>query len=797
MRILVAIAYHGTTNEPFVRRLLDEYSAMSFDVDVVVLSEAPKELTGCEVRVGLPIDDPYSLPFAYRPLFEERRNDYDLYVYSEDDTLIGQRAIEAFVWASSVLPRDVVAGFLRTETTAEGKLRCSSMHSRFHWDPTSTLNVAGETFAEFTNEHGAAFILTRDQLAIAMSSPAWSAPPHETLRHDMRVMAAVHPYVNCGLTKLMCVTRLDEFLLPHLSNRYVTSELGVPLEEFKEQAAVLADIAVGSVSSRQLVTPTASVADPRWDATYWPQPDHASLAALPPNATSVLSFGVGSGVTESALIERGMRVVGIPLDNVTATSARRRGLQTTAPDLALAIDELGGEQLDALLMLDILHHVADPVAALRSLHRVLRPGARAVATFPNVRREQIGSALRKAKLPQLNSSFAETNVHFTTPHLAARWFRSAGYVDVTVSYPSSGRKTLSRLLSPAFRVEATSPGRITNQLSAATPQTGTPQMGDERPPRVTIGLPVYNGAQYLRAAIDSLLSQSFEDFELVICDNASTDSTAQICKEYAAIDKRVRYERQPRNLGAASNYNRTFELGRGEFFKWAAHDDLCRPDFIRRCVQEFDSDHTGDLVLVHPRALLIDDRGDPIRLDTDDVALLDEDPVRRFGHVMRHVSAANAVFGVFPRRVLERTALIAPHEASDWTLLAELALHGRFRCVDEVLFERRIHDGASLRAIILQGGKRRATLNWWDTDRVTLRGMVPFSVRTSYALFRAAGRAPLTRRERMRARLAVPRNYWPRLARFHAGRLKKRISGESVNKPAAIERDDSTVAKST
>ncbi|NED99615.1 glycosyltransferase [Phytoactinopolyspora halotolerans] len=305
-------------------------------------------------------------------------------------------------------------------------------------------------------------------------------------------------------------------------------------------------------------------------------------------------------------------------------------------------------------------------------------------------------------------------------------------------------------------------------------------------PRVTVGLPVYNGARFLRETLDSLLAQTFEDFELIICDNASTDDTPQICKEYAAKDSRIRYERQSENVGAAANYNRTFELGTGEFFKWSAHDDLCRPRFLEECMAAFDEAGGNTPAVVHPKAVLIDESGELIRADTDELALDAEDPVTRFRHVIRNVRAANTVFGLFPRNVLEKTQLIAPHEASDWILLAEIALNGPIVCLDDVLFERRIHDDASLRAIKLRGGGRRETVAWWDTRRVRLRTLVPFDVRTSYALFRAAARAPLGRRQRVRAWMVVPRVYWTRLIRFHGGRLKRRLRGESLNSPAVI-----------
>ena len=96
-------------------------------------------------------------------------------------------------------------------------------------------------------------------------------------------------------------------------------------------------------------------------------------------------------------------------------------------------------------------------------------------------------------------------------------------------------------------------------------------------PKVSIGLPVFNGERYIRCAIDSILKQTFDDFELIISDNASEDRTAAICKGYEERDKRIHCHRFETNEGAARNYTAVFEMARGEYFKWAAYDaSACR-----------------------------------------------------------------------------------------------------------------------------------------------------------------------------------------------------------------------------
>ncbi len=122
-------------------------------------------------------------------------------------------------------------------------------------------------------------------------------------------------------------------------------------------------------------------------------------------------------------------------------------------------------------------------------------------------------------------------------------------------------------------------------------------------PRVSVGLPVYNGENFIKDALDSILAQTFEDFELIISDNASTDGTQQICRQYTSKDQRIRYIRNDGNIGASKNFNQVFELSSGEYFKWIAHDDLCAPEFLERCVEVLDQDPSIVLCFARPKAI--------------------------------------------------------------------------------------------------------------------------------------------------------------------------------------------------
>ena len=126
-------------------------------------------------------------------------------------------------------------------------------------------------------------------------------------------------------------------------------------------------------------------------------------------------------------------------------------------------------------------------------------------------------------------------------------------------------------------------------------------------PRLSIGLPVYNGENYLAESLDALLGQTYEDFELIISDNASTDGTADICRRYEKQDSRIRYVRQPRNIGCAPNHNFVVGQARGELFKWASHDDLYARDLLKRCVDALDE--YPHVVLAHSWTAMIDGSG--------------------------------------------------------------------------------------------------------------------------------------------------------------------------------------------
>ena len=261
-------------------------------------------------------------------------------------------------------------------------------------------------------------------------------------------------------------------------------------------------------------------------------------------------------------------------------------------------------------------------------------------------------------------------------------------------------------------------------------------------PAVTIGLPVFNGENYLEAAIETILAQDFGDFELLISDNASTDGTAAICRRYEETDERVRYLGQAENLGAARNFNLLVEEAQGRYFKWASHDDELAPSYLRRCVELLDDDPR--CVLATTGLEMIDESGNVLRTyhDTNDDLLEADRPPDRLRELARIDYACFDVFGLMRTDVLRRTDLIDTFITADRSLLVDFGLHGTIRRVDDPLFRPREHSERSTRALAT-----RDRGYWWNAGRS--RGINLPHWQLWLAYWRIVARSPISTGEKL------------------------------------------------
>lgn len=328
-----------------------------------------------------------------------------------------------------------------------------------------------------------------------------------------------------------------------------------------------------------------------------------------------------------------------------------------------------------------------------------------------------------------------------------------------------------------------------------------------KPPRVSIGIPVRNGQRFIRKAIDSLLAQSFSDFELIICDNASTDATESICRDYAARDSRIRYFKNDHNLGPAANHNKCFNLSRGEFFRWHAHDDMVEPTYLQQCIDLLDSDPS--VVLAYPRTLIVDENEKLLEEYKFRPATDAPQASRRFAELVlinHRKHRAVEIFGLMRSSALLQTPLEGAYARGDSVLLVRMSLLGRFVELPEPLFLSRSHVSQSMQAIpsSVKHGSQRTLLSrmlgtgplpppeWWDESR---RGKLNFP---EWNLFKeywvSIGRAPLPLGERMRCYVVMLK--WlilnlPKLARdviFAIANLSKRAMNAVLPRPQSQER---------
>ena len=212
---------------------------------------------------------------------------------------------------------------------------------------------------------------------------------------------------------------------------------------------------------------------------------------------------------------------------------------------------------------------------------------------------------------------------------------------------------------------------------------------------ISVGMPVYNGERYLASAIESVLAQTFGDFELLIADNASTDGTQSICEDYAARDSRIRYTRHDENIGAAANYNFLFARAAAPYFRWNNSDDLLEPTLHERCYATLESDR--DAVLAAGTSVLINADGERMREYKDDLDITDDSPSVRFRRFLKQVGLTNVIYGLMRRKELGRTELMGDGSvpSADIIFMGHLILQGTFRVLDEPLFYRRMHDESS------------------------------------------------------------------------------------------------------
>ena len=271
------------------------------------------------------------------------------------------------------------------------------------------------------------------------------------------------------------------------------------------------------------------------------------------------------------------------------------------------------------------------------------------------------------------------------------------------------------------------------------------------PGLVSLGLPVFNGENFIAPCIESILEQSYSNFELLISDNHSTDATSKICQDYQRRDPRIRYIRQATNLGAARNYNLVRREARGEFFKWVAHDDLLRADCLEESVRRLREQPTA--VLCYSAVAVIDSDGVVIHLDRAElVGTGSSSPAQRFAPAVMDEHLCLGVYGVIRNASLAGYGNYTSYDGTDRAIIARWALQGPFVYHPEPLISLRSHPGRYVRSA---RANPRDVLPWWDPD---LAGKTTSHTRRLLADYvHMVGQADLTAAERRQCYLLIAR----------------------------------------
>jgi 2-polyprenyl-3-methyl-5-hydroxy-6-metoxy-1,4-benzoquinol methylase len=426
MRVLVVIASYGIVNDPYLERVLREYRSMTFDIDIVVLSNIKKDLgPNVRVLVGLPNGDPWSLPHAHKAVFSASVDKYDLFIYSEDDHLITQTNIEAFREATGILSDNEIAGFLVAETKANGDLNYCGIHNHFQWDPGSVVDRRGDLYAFFSNEHSASYMVTADQLRRAIASRGFLQPPHYG-KYDLLCSAATDIYTQCGFRKLICISRLADFTIYHLPNKYI-GKYGIGQDDLNCQIGALSEILAKKRPAMKLFNPESKLKLSTSSKNLYESVRYDILSLIPDQAKTVLSVGCGLGETEARLVRQGRKVVALPADSVIAASTKSRGIDVVLVDFPTVWTHLAGRTFDCILIQDVLHLLGDPVALLTACRRLLVAGGSLILTVPNqnYHRAYLG---RIRGLPSYKDlgDFEKTGVQLTTRAKIKQWLRESG-----------------------------------------------------------------------------------------------------------------------------------------------------------------------------------------------------------------------------------------------------------------------------------------------------------------------------------------------------------------------------------
>jgi len=461
MKILIAIASYGNKNDNYLNTLLQSLREISYEKDIIVQSNIEKNL-GDDIQclIGLPNTDPRSLVFSHRQLFIDNLNNYDLFLYTENDILITQQNIEAFLDISKMLPENQVLGFVRYEVNQENEIQLTDIHYQYHWTTKSVQCVQSKIFAQLNNYHSACYLLTQSQLSRAIQSGNYDNFPRISGSGGILEAASADPFIDCGLEKVICLSDIDRFLVQHLPNNYI-DKWGLNIKQLKLQIEAMKEIANGDLINSFLLEDQTKLLIRGFDKKYFNNCDQDVLKKIGLGRRKILSVGCGDGSTEEKLLQMGHDVTAIPLDSIIAAIAKGKEIEVLTPDVEQSLDDLSSRKFDYILFLETLQYIAEPEMFLQKFLHILKKNGTIIATFNNISVDHYSKLINSEHFNftcEKNSNnyendnydhFEFSGFNFINDHRAINnWFTNSGLnVNQIIYYPLSWKGRVMSIFS--------------------------------------------------------------------------------------------------------------------------------------------------------------------------------------------------------------------------------------------------------------------------------------------------------------------------------------------------------------
>jgi hypothetical protein len=207
-------------------------SFKKYNVTIIVNSNIPlNNIKGIDHVNVIELKDYQLLPLTCKQVIWHYRNEFDIFLFGENDHLFVEHHIDNYLRYTSILPDNRIAGLIQYEENETGRYY-PAYHAHYDWDYDSVEEYEGLKFAHFTNIHQATFILTQEQL-LRIGQMYDFTQFFGQSHYSVKCKVNTDIYQFCGMKKLICISEFEDNLIHHLPNIYINGGPGVV--EYRKQ----------------------------------------------------------------------------------------------------------------------------------------------------------------------------------------------------------------------------------------------------------------------------------------------------------------------------------------------------------------------------------------------------------------------------------------------------------------------------------------------------------------------------------------------------------------------------------